>query len=65
MRRVDFARGESIVQLVGDVVLACEEVVLDASVRATKNMVAECEDAIGIWRDWKLCRQVWKPSRWD
>jgi hypothetical protein len=41
MRRVGLLRGESSGQRVGEDVLACEEVFLDESLDATKDMMAE------------------------
>lgn len=63
MRRVDLARDESSSQLADDVVLSCEGAFLDGDVGATEDMVAEGDDAIGIWSEWKLRRQLRRPSR--
>jgi len=63
MRRVDLARDESSSQLADDVVLSSEGAFLDGDGGATEDMVAGGDDAIGIWREWKLRRQLRKPSR--
>lgn len=62
--RVDLDRYDSSDQLVGDGGLSCEEVFVGGSVRATEDMVAEGDDAIGIWRDRELWRRrTRRPSR--
>jgi len=63
MRRVDLARDESSSQLADDVVLSSEGAFLHGDGGATEDMVAGGDDAIGIWREWKLRRQLRKPSR--